>query len=83
MLARLRKLPALLLNFVEQPHGLDRDHRLVRKRGNQLDLLLGERTRNLTDQDHDADGRSIAQQRHAQHGTIARILRRPASLLLM
>ena len=29
VLARLGKLPALVLDFVEQPHVLDRDHRLV------------------------------------------------------
>src|SRR5262249_33480160 len=41
MLARLRQLPALVLDLVEQPHVLDRDHRLVGEGGHQLDLLLG------------------------------------------
>jgi hypothetical protein len=29
VLARLRQLPVLILDFVEQPHVLDRDRRLV------------------------------------------------------
>jgi His Kinase A (phospho-acceptor) domain len=36
-------LPALVLDFVEQPHVLDRDRCLVGKGLNQLDLLFGER----------------------------------------
>ena len=43
MLARLRELAALVLDFVEQPHVLDRDHRLVGEGRDQLDLLVGER----------------------------------------
>ena len=43
VLARLRELPALVLDFVEQPHVLDRDHRLVGEGRDQLDLLVGER----------------------------------------
>jgi hypothetical protein len=35
-LARLRQLPALVLDFVEQAHVLDRDHRLVGERRDQL-----------------------------------------------
>src|SRR5262249_39228336 len=43
-LARLRQLAAFVLDFVEQPHVLDRDHRLVSKGRNQFDLLVSERT---------------------------------------
>ena len=43
VLARLRELPARFLDLVEQPHVLDRDHRLVGEGGDQLDLLVGER----------------------------------------
>ena len=43
VLARLGELPALVLDFVEQPHILDRDHRLVGEGLDQLDLFLGER----------------------------------------
>ena len=42
VLARLGELAALVLDFVEQPHVLDRDHRLVGEGGDQLDLLVGE-----------------------------------------
>ena len=43
MLARLRELAALVLDFVEQPHVLDCDHRLVGEGRDQIDLLVGER----------------------------------------
>ena len=43
MLARLRELAALVLDFVEQADVLDRDHRLVGEGLHQGDLLLGER----------------------------------------
>src|SRR5262249_34934656 len=43
MLARQLELPVLVLDFVEQAHVLDRDHRLVGEGGEQLDLLVGER----------------------------------------
>ena len=43
VLARLGELAALVLDFVEQPHVLDRDHRLVGEGRDQLDLLVGER----------------------------------------
>ena len=36
------ELAALVLDLVEQPHVLDRDHRLVGEGGDQLDLLVGE-----------------------------------------
>jgi hypothetical protein len=42
-LARLRQLPALVLDFIEQTHVLDRNHRLVGEGLDQLDLLAGER----------------------------------------
>ena len=38
VLARLGELAALVLDLVEQPHVLDRDHRLVGEGGKQLDL---------------------------------------------
>src|SRR5262249_29879237 len=45
VLARLFKLPTLVLDFIEQPHVLDGDHRLVGEGGGQLNLLRGERSR--------------------------------------
>ena len=43
VLARFRELAALVLDFVEQPHVLDRDHRLVGEGPDKLDLLARER----------------------------------------
>src|SRR5262249_42781553 len=41
---RLAQLLRARLHLVEQPHVLDRDHRLVGEGRNQLDLLVGEWT---------------------------------------
>jgi hypothetical protein len=38
VLARLRELAAFVLDFLEQPHVLDGDHRLISEGGDQLDL---------------------------------------------
>jgi hypothetical protein len=43
VLARLFELTALVLDFVEEPHVLDGDHRLVGESLDQLDLLVGKR----------------------------------------
>ena len=43
LLQRLGQLAGARLHLVEQPHVLDRDHRLVGESGDQLDLLIGER----------------------------------------
>ena len=43
VLAGLGELLALVLDFVEQPHVLDRDHRLVGEGLEQVDPLVGER----------------------------------------
>src|SRR5262245_25795687 len=43
LLQRLGELARARLHLVEQPHVLDRDHRLVGEGGYQLDLLVGER----------------------------------------
>ena len=50
LLDRLRKLARARLHLVEQPHVLDRDHRLVGEGGDQLDLLFGEWPNLLTRQ---------------------------------
>src|SRR5260370_30100157 len=42
VLARLRELPALVLDLAEQPHVLDGDCRLVGKGRDQIDLFVGE-----------------------------------------
>ena len=43
LLQRLGQLARARLHLVEQPHVLDRDHRLVGEGLDQLDLLIGER----------------------------------------
>ena len=43
LLQRLGQVARARLHLVEQPHVLDRDHRLVGEGGDQLDLLVGER----------------------------------------
>ena len=64
---RLREFAGPRLHLVEQPHVLDRNHRLVGEGGDQLDLLVGERPHRLALQDDDSDRRSFAQQGNAQH----------------
>jgi hypothetical protein len=52
--------------LVEQPHVLDRDHRLVGERFDQFDLLARERLDCLALQDNDSNRASFAQQGHSQ-----------------
>ena len=68
LLERLGQLAGARLHLVEQPHVLDRDHRLVGEGGDQLDLLFGEWADAGSLQDDYADRRSFPQQRDAQHG---------------
>ena len=67
VLARLGKLAALVLDFVEQPNVLDRDHRLVGEGGDQLDLLVGEGCTTLRSESMTPIGVALAQQWNAQH----------------
>jgi hypothetical protein len=48
VLARLFKLPALVLDFIEKSHIFDRDRSLVRERRDQFDLLVSERSHTST-----------------------------------
>ena len=59
------------LHLLEQPHVLDRDHRLVGEGLDQLDLLVGERPHLRARQREDADRLALAQQRHAEDGAEA------------
>jgi hypothetical protein len=61
LLAGLRQLPVLILDFVEQPHVLDRDSRLVREGLDQLDLLITKWPHLGTRQRHDPDRSALAQ----------------------
>src|SRR5262249_9793842 len=62
------KLPALVLDFIEQSHILDGDYRLVGKGGEQADLLVSERPDGEPHQHNDADRIAFAQQRDAEDG---------------
>src|SRR5215469_1580643 len=66
VLARLFKLPALLLDFVEKPHVLDGYARLVGKGRHQVDLLVGEGANGLAHQDDSTDRMVFAQERYAE-----------------
>src|ERR1700675_3682504 len=68
MLARHFELAALVLDFVEQPHVLDSDDRLVGECGDQRNLVVGEWSHDAAHQDHHADWNSFPQERHAEHG---------------
>ena len=68
------ELPALVLDFVEQPHILDGNHRLIGERGDQLDLLVGERSHRAGDQTMTPIGYAVAQQRHAENRAKATML---------
>src|SRR5262249_21775559 len=67
VLARQLQLAALLLDFVEQPHVLDRDHRLVGEGGGELDLAVVEWFYRAALQHDRADRDSLAQQRNTEH----------------
>jgi hypothetical protein len=58
------------LHLLEEPHVLDRDHRLVSEGGDQLDLP-GERAHHATHQDDHADRHAFAQQRNAKQRAVA------------
>ena len=57
------------LRLVEQPHVLDRDHRLVGEGLDDLDLPRRKRTRLGAPQDHHAFDSVVSQQGHAEQGT--------------
>ena len=63
---RLRELARARLHLVEQPHVLDRDHRLVGEGSDQLDLLLGKGINSGARQKQDADRSSLAEERNTE-----------------
>src|SRR5262245_59410598 len=71
VLARLLKLLILVLDLVEQPHVLDRDHRLIGERGGEFDLTLAERVDGATRQHKYPGGRALAQEKHTKNGVIS------------
>ena len=70
MLARFRELPVLVLDLLKKTNVLDRNHRLVGKGGDQLDLLLSERSHNRAEQEQDADRIPLSQKRDSKPGAI-------------
>jgi hypothetical protein len=71
MLARLGKLTALVLDFVEQPNILDRNRSLVAKGRGQLDLLVAERPHLGTCQGKNTDRHAFAQHWNTKGSTEA------------
>src|SRR5262249_3716210 len=67
------ELPPLVLDFVEQPNGLDRDRRLVREGRGEIDLSVAESSYHSAHQHNHADRDSFAQQGNAEHGTGAHL----------
>jgi hypothetical protein len=70
LLQRLGELAGARLHLLEQPHVLDRDHRLVGEDRNEIDLLLGEWINRSPAQEQCADGNSLAQEWNAEYGAI-------------
>src|SRR5262249_44075040 len=67
--ARLRELPALVLDFIEQTHVLDRDSGLVGKGHHQLNLPVCECPHRVSCQSDNAYWRSLPQHWNAKQGT--------------
>ena len=69
LLQRLGELAGARLHLVEQPHILDGDHRLVGERGDQFDLLVGERSYLRTRQHDHANRCAVAHERDAKNSS--------------
>src|SRR5215471_2955387 len=63
VLARQFELAVLVLDFLEQPHVLNRDHALVGEGRGKLDLPIGEPSHRAAYQDNYANRDSFTQQR--------------------
>ena len=71
LLQRLGQFARARLHLIEQPHVLDRDHRLVGERLDQLDLLVRERTHCGAREHNRADHTAFAHERDSEHSAIA------------
>ena len=71
LLQRLRKISRFRLDFLEQPYVLDRDHGLVGKGPQQLDVTVGEVSGQHARDANDADRRALIHQRREQHAAEA------------
>ena len=63
------ELASALLLGLEQPHVLDRDHRLVGESRHQVDLHVGEGVHFIAGEGEDADRCPLAQERHTENGS--------------
>ncbi len=70
LLQRLAELARARLHFIEQPHVLDGNHRLVGEGGDQFDLLVGERPHLGACQCQNADRNAFAHHRNPEDGAI-------------
>jgi hypothetical protein len=68
LLERLGQLAVATLQLLKEPRVLDRDHRLVRERLEQLDLAVGERADLVAQNDDRPDRFALAHQGRGQHG---------------
>ena len=74
---RLRQLARTILFGLEQPYVLDSDRRLIRERGDQLDLLVSEWPQFGACQNQDTNRDTFAEHRHAQYGAKNRLIFAP------
>jgi hypothetical protein len=65
---RFAQVASTRLYFVEQPHILDRDHRLVGEGGHQVNLILRKRSHRGSYQRDHTDRGVLSQERHTKHG---------------
>jgi hypothetical protein len=83
VLVRHLELRALLLDLLEQPHVLDRDHRLVGVGGHQRDLLVRERSRFAgASHSQNTDWNPLAQHRHGENAAKTGCVRDVQPLIL-
>ena len=71
LLQRLAELTGACLHLIEQPHVLDRDHRLVGEGLDQLDLLVRERTHCGAREHNRTDHTAFPHERDSEHSAIA------------
>src|SRR5262249_22687139 len=72
MLQCLAQFCVARIEFFEQPHVFNRNHRLIRERPEKGNLLVGEGT-DLESADHDsANGDSLSQQRRSKYGAMSK-----------
>jgi hypothetical protein len=74
LLERLGQLPVPRLEFLEEPHVLDRDHRLIGKGPEKLDLTGRERPGHAASDRNRSDRGSVSQHGHADHASHAQWL---------